>query len=171
MKRIKLSKNKYAIIDEEDYRFLKNFNWRAVKKDRDWYAITAIRTTKKHESAIVYMHQFLIKLDNCECITFKNKNTLDNRKNNLFGVSRGVSQARQRKRRTNGDWELTSVYKGVSHRKRKNKEFWEARISKNKKTYWLGMFKTEKEAAEAYNKKAKELYGEFAFQNNLNKPR
>jgi hypothetical protein len=36
---------------------------------------------------------------------------------------------------------------------------------KNSVVYELGVFKTENEAAEAYNKKALELYGENAFIN------
>ena len=48
--------------------------------------------------------------------------------------------------------------KGVS----KDHNVFRARISFNKITYFLGNFKTEKEAHKAYIKKAKELHGEFA---------
>ena len=57
----------------------------------------------------------------------------------------------------------SSKYIGVSLNKRYNK--WQSEITHQNKKYSLGSFKDEKQAAEAYNKKAVELYGEFA---NLN---
>jgi hypothetical protein len=171
MKKIKLTYNKYALVDDDDYVYLNRFKWSATKKGEDWYAQTRFRTEIKSHSSLIYMHQFLIKLYNCDCITFKNKNTLDNRKGNLIGVSRGISQTRNRKRMKNGYYNLTSIYKGVSGRRKKKvrngKKFWESRISKNGKTYFLGLFYSAKEAAEAYNKKARELYGELAYQNKI----
>ena len=51
-----------------------------------------------------------------------------------------------------------SGFKGVSFHKYR----WVARISKDKKMYSLGRFKTKEEAAEAYARAAAELYGDFA---------
>ena len=56
----------------------------------------------------------------------------------------------------------TSGYKGVS--KRNNK--WSASIHKDNQKIHLGYFHTAKEAAKAYDTKAKELFGEFANVNN-----
>lgn len=56
----------------------------------------------------------------------------------------------------------TSKYVGVSFRKEKKSKQWTGYISYQKKSYFLGYFNTEKEAAKAYDKKAKELYGEDA---------
>lgn len=57
-------------------------------------------------------------------------------------------------------------YKGVV--KVKENKFI-AQVTKNKKYYYLGTFVSEKEAAKAYNDKAKELFGEYACLNNLTK--
>ena len=55
----------------------------------------------------------------------------------------------------------TSQYIGVS----KDKNKWTARIKLNKKQIHIGNFETESEAAKAYDKKAIEIYGEFAKTN------
>jgi hypothetical protein len=59
-----------------------------------------------------------------------------------------------------------SGYKGVRFHSDKRgwvlSKPWEARITINGKSQGLGHYSTKEEAAEAYNKKAKEVYGEFA---------
>lgn len=55
---------------------------------------------------------------------------------------------------------VTSDYLGVSYYKRDNK--WQATITFRYKSYYLGRYKTEIEAAKAYDIKALELYGEEA---------
>lgn len=57
-----------------------------------------------------------------------------------------------------------SGYKGV----RKIKNRWTARISTDGKEFFLGSFLTKEEAALAYNKKAKELFGDFSCLNEIN---
>lgn len=54
-----------------------------------------------------------------------------------------------------------SRFKGVARKRNK----WRAYVTKDKVTHQLGTFESEEEAALAYNKKAVELFGEFA---NLN---
>jgi hypothetical protein len=54
-----------------------------------------------------------------------------------------------------------SIYKGVCYNK-KYKKNWYARIFKNGECQYLGSFTNEIEAAKAYDKKAIELFGEFA---------
>ena len=54
----------------------------------------------------------------------------------------------------------TTGYKGVSL---DNNGDYRARISLNKKQIYLGLFKTPEEAHKAYLEKAKEFYGEFAY--------
>jgi uncharacterized membrane protein YiaA len=59
----------------------------------------------------------------------------------------------------------TSGYRGVTYHKKLDK--WQATIVLNKKHYYLGIFCNIKEAALAYNKKAKELFGKFAVLNEV----
>jgi len=166
MKIIK-TKNKEIILDEKDYEYLSNFKWKTVKKGNDWYAVIAKMKGKGKETTQIYLHEFLIELDNQDCIGFKNKNTLDNRRENLFGVSKGYNLSRTRKRLTVNGKKPGSIYKGVTKRIKRGKLTWEVRITKDKQTFYIGSYKTQKKAALAYNKKALELYGEHAFQNKV----
>jgi len=81
---------------------------------------------------------------------FKNQNRLDCRVENLTWRSRAISS---RLRKTNSSTGYTGVYK------ESNK--YRAVISINKKSVHIGMFDTPEEAALAYNKVSKELYGDF----------
>lgn len=59
----------------------------------------------------------------------------------------------------------TSKFKGVSYCASRKK--WKAQIGHNRKTYQLGRYVNEEDAARAYNKAALELHGEFARLNIL----
>ena len=59
----------------------------------------------------------------------------------------------------------SSIYKGVSWYKKANK--WRARIKKDNHEYSIGFFHSEKEAARAYNRRAMELFGEYAHLNDV----
>lgn len=79
----------------------------------------------------------------------KNGNKLDCRLENIVYRSRSVAS---RKRKTSSKVGYTGVYK-------ENNRF-RAVISVNRKSVHIGMFATAEEAALAYNKKSRELYGE-----------
>jgi hypothetical protein len=57
----------------------------------------------------------------------------------------------------------SSGYKGITFNKKLNK--WIAQISDNAIRIHLGCFMTAEDAARAYDKKAKELWGDEAYQN------
>ena len=59
----------------------------------------------------------------------------------------------------------SSRYKGVNFNKNNNK--WRSQIGINKVSHHLGYFVSEKQAALAYNKKAVELFGEYASLNEI----
>lgn len=84
----------------------------------------------------------------------------DNRFCNLRSCSQSENSANTNKRRNN-----TSGYKGVCFHKKANK--WMAKIRHNNKTKYIGIYLTKIEAAKAYNKKALELFGKFAYLNNM----
>ena len=153
MKRIPLTKGKYVIVDDEDYPLLSRHRWQYNGK-------YACHSTWKKEKSPYFMQHWVISKRPYNKIMFKNRNGLDCRKDNLYEVGRGNPIHYSFKRKG----KYTSKYKGVCWLKRE--KLWIMQISKAKKVF-TKYCKTEKEAAIAYNKKAKELYGKLACQNKI----
>jgi hypothetical protein len=84
----------------------------------------------------------------------KNRNTLDNRRENLREATFAQNAQNRSNRRDN-----TSGRKGVFPYKVPGK--WRAQIKVRGKYKFLGVFPTKDEAAEAYAAAAKRHYGEF----------
>lgn len=87
----------------------------------------------------------------------------DNRWLNLRQSTRSQNCINSKKRKNS----KTSKFKGVSISQDSNK--WRACIKKDHKNYHLGYFTIELNAARAYNEKAIELFGEFAYLNVITK--
>ena len=158
MKHIPLTKGKFAIVDDADYKWLNQWKWYARKCQNRYYAARKITVNGKQHT--VYMHRFIMNVLPELEVDHKNRNSLDDRRNNLR-----ICQSQQNKWNTNlQKRKKTSKYKGVCFDKQLNK--WKAYISLNDEKIHLGYYKNEDEAGLAYNSKAIEFFGEFA---NLNK--
>lgn len=83
----------------------------------------------------------------------------DNRLVNL----RSVTQQQNMRNKLKTTKKTTSQYKGVALVGKR----WRAYIETNSKKIHLGYFATEAEAAQAYNAKAAELFGEYASLNTI----
>jgi hypothetical protein len=90
-------------------------------------------------------------------ITANNHNKLDNQKHNLRLCT--TSQNNMNQIPTRG----ISKYKGIYWHNRNKK--WVAQIKSGNNRIHIGCFENEKDAARAYNEKAIELFGEFAYLN------
>ena len=159
MKLINLTRGKVAIVDDSDFKFLNQWNWFC---NNNGYAVRNEPTgVKKPRQIAILMHRQIIKTPKGMETDHLNHNRLDNRKSNLRVCIKSQNQWHQ-KVRSGG----SSKYKGVSVKTKRNKKFCAA-IRFLGKVYLLGSFYNEKDAAIAYNKKAKELHGEFALLNNI----
>lgn len=154
MKQIPLTQNQFAIIDDEDYQELNKHKWFCVKSTRHIGAYTKIQGQR------VAMHRMVLGLvvGDGLLVDHKNHNQLDNRRENLRLATQ--SQNQQNRLPLNN---TTSKYKGVSWHK--NNKKWSSRIKNNGANYLIGYFVSEIEAAKAYDKAAKESFGEFAYLN------
>ena len=142
MKEIKLeNSNKKVIVDNEDYETISKTKWRI---DSDGYA-------RGRQS--VRMHRLIMNTPKGMETDHINEDKLDNRKCNLRICTQHQNQINRGKQKNN-----TSGYKGVSRKRKK----WVAQIKFMGKIFRNGLYDDVIEAAHAYDKKAKELFGEFA---------
>ncbi len=155
MKRIPLTQGKFALVDDEDFGWLNQHKWCVLKCDSGlWYA-----TRGKG----IFMHRAILGLKVGDGIKtdHRNHNGLDNRQENLRKCTNSENQHNQKPRLAHLD--CTSKYKGVSWLK--NDQKWRVLMKCSGKWHYLGLFTSEINAAKAYDKKAKELFGEFAQTN------
>jgi hypothetical protein len=155
-KLIALSQDKFAIVDAEDYEWLSKYKWCASRKERVFYARRNERWTRRQ----IIMHRFILNAPKGLFVDHINHNGLDNRRSNLRLCTRAENNRNRRPNIQPNQW---SKYKGVSFDKKR--EVFRAFIYRNKKQYYLGSFKNDTDAAKAYDKKARELFGEFAYLN------
>lgn len=150
----------WAQVSDEDYEYLSGWRWR-IK----WgYACTDRREGGKAVGMV--MHRMVWErmagraLLAGEQIDHINRETLDNRRENLRVVNNVQNQMNRGGHRTYKGKPTSSRYKGVFwHAKGKK---WMAAIGVENRSKYLGLFASEEEAARAYDAAARRLYGEYA---------
>lgn len=156
-KEIELTNGMKAIVDDEDYDYLLDYNWRALKNGKTYYAIFGKRVNGKYSNT--WMHRMIMDAKNREDeINHIDHNGLNNQKNNL----RKTTHKKVMWQKNAADSKPTK-FKGISFHKPSKK--WRARIFVDGKMKYLGYYKNEIEAAKGYDNEQKKHYGEFA---NLN---
>lgn len=161
-KLIPLTQNQFTIIDDEDYEKVNQYKWFALFRNN---GIVACRKEwKNNKSKTIYLSRFIMNCPKNKLVDHINHNTLLNCKYNLRIVTKSQNAMNSKKRKN-----TTSKYKGVTYiiNKRKIIKRWIVNIRKNNKSTYIGTFNTEKEGAIAYNFKAKELFGEYAYLNEV----
>lgn len=152
---IALTQGQVATIDAEDFEMISQYKWCANKRKHRWYAVGYVRGSSKTKAKLVYMHRLIAKAETGYDVDHIDGNGLNNTKSNLRSATR--SQNMQNERNLRGG---TSIYKGVYFNAKRNRWIVEMKIETKKKH--IGQFKTELEAARAYNLNALKHYGEFA---------
>jgi len=104
------------------------------------------------------MHRAIMNPPDGTVVDHINRNSLNNRRCNLR-----ICTQKENLRNGRPSRRSTSRFKGVYFDKQTRK--WIAKIGYNGKTIHLGSFEDEVEAAKAYDRKAYELFGDFAYLN------
>jgi AP2 domain len=152
-----------ALVDDADYELVVQHRWtvREVERPgrRTWgpYAIANIPdvTRGAGHRTTVFMHNLIM---GCTRIDHANGEGLDNQRGNLRRATNGQNM---HNRRANAGH--SSRYKGVGWYPRYGK--WVARIKLEGRRRCLGYFTDEREAAQAYDAAAREIFGQFARPN------
>jgi hypothetical protein len=165
MKIIYLRSEKYpgheCMVDDEDYEELITYGWNPVIETKNNTIYAQVRIGNIH----IRIHRFIMKMHGYDIknkmIDHKDQNGLNNQKENLRFCTHSTNMQNSKKTKRT----TTSEFKGVSFVKGRDKFL--AIIYLNNKQIFLGHFVSETDAALAYNKKATDLFGEFAYLNKL----
>ena len=152
MKNIYLTKDKYTIVDDEDYKYLNQWKWRLHSKG---YAYRNEKRIKNHTRKGILMHRQIMKLNSQKEIDHINRNKLDNRRENLRFAT--VQQNIFNRMNSFGK---TSKRMGVSFNK--NANMFVAYLNINNKKVFHKYFKKESDAIDARTNAEKEYFKEFA---------
>jgi hypothetical protein len=159
MRKIQLLHGLVALVDDQDYAAVSAHKWSAACKHGFWYAHRRVMLPNGI-ATIVSMHREILGLDASDkrVVDHINHNGLDNRCN--------IRPCTQTQNHFNAhSFRGTSRYKGV-HWHRSNKH-WVAKLKMNGKPIHLGCFKSEVDAARAYNNSATQFFGAFALLNEI----
>lgn len=163
---IELTRNKVARIDAADFPLVSKHKWAATFDGYNWYASTCIpcrdRSGKRRQVS-VRMHRLILGLPPSKPhVDHRDGDGLNNCRSNLRIASQSQNSANSGPRRNN-KW----GYKGVQSAARPGRPVnrWKSMIRDGPRYVHLGCFLTPEDAARAYDKRAREIYGEFAYQN------
>jgi len=147
LKQIVLSNGLMATVDAEDFDWLNEYTWHALRALNTWYAMRIVGKSRR------YMHRDIL---NSEAeVDHEDGNGLHNWRSNLRRATHQQNSFNQKKRRGG-----SSRYKGVSWCAQMN--CWRARLMHCGSEKRLGYFASEILAARAYDAAALKHFGPFA---------
>ncbi len=163
MKKISTKQGFFILVDDSDYEYLRQFTWKARKDRNTYYAVRrySVRGRVVEET----MHRLIMGTPDHLQVDHRDRNGLNNQRENLRNVRASVNCHNVAARSNTG-------YLGVSRRSWGKADGsvtvrFTASIGCEGEKYSLGNHATAEGAAEAYNKKAMELYGLNATLNEL----
>lgn len=146
----------YALVDPDIHELV---------KDDHWHVIGGRVVKSTPGSRWVSLHKLVLGELPGMLIDHIDRNPLNNQRSNLRFATPAENSYNRSKIESVGGKKSTSKYKGVYKLSAKKK--FRAAIQFEGKKIHLGYHNTQEQAALEYNNKAKELYGEFAYLNEI----
>lgn len=160
MREIILPSGHITQIDDADYDWLNQYKWHVIGKH---HGVPYVRGLVNGRN--VGMNRLILGiLDEPDVVgEHIDRNSLNNQRSNLRKATRSQNEANKASKGV-------SKYRGVCYKAKNHKKPWEASAQKEGKWIFLGNYRTEEEAAWAYNRAATQLHGEFAALNEVPNP-
>jgi hypothetical protein len=151
---VPLSHGRHAVVDAEDYERVMQHTWWLYEFGKDGnrlhYALTSI------EGRTIRLDRFVLEAEGEALVRIMDGDGLNCRRSNLRRADQSRVQAGRRAMRG----KVGSPYKGVTRNARTGRYY--ARVTKGRRVWSLGHFDDDRDAAAAYDEKARELFGPFA---------
>ncbi len=156
-KQIPLTRDFYAVVDDDDYEALAAFRWQAfVPRGQRRARVYATRCVRENgRSCTIYMHRVIAAAPKGSTVDHANGDGLDNRRHNLRICTVSDNAKNKLSHGSTG-------YKGVVVARSGR---YVARIKIDGKVKHLGTHDTPQLAAEAYDRGAEQHFGAFALTN------
>jgi len=156
MKEIPLTQNKFAIVDDDDYKRLTIHSWCALASSMGgFYAAHSVRPYPGAKTITVRMHRVVAGAAKGQIVDHINHDTLDNRKENLRIVTPSQNMMNRLGARKNKKLNIRGVYFHEGTGK------YRAMIRVYGKLKHLGLYKTTQEASKAYADANMKYFGNF----------
>lgn len=150
-KEIPLTKGKVALVDDDDFAAFGEFSWSYSSAG---YAVRSVYPESFRRPKTETLHRVIMSAPPGLVVDHINGDRLDNRRENMR-----VCTIAQNCRNSRGRANRIEPYKGIS---RLSSGRWKATVFCDGTGYYLGVYDTPEEAGRAYDRKATELFGEFA---------
>lgn len=148
------NENGKLLIDKEDLDLVTSYKWHIRNSNGKLYGIATIPNGTKSSNKKIHLHKLILNTNNK--VDHINGNGLDNRKSNLRLCTSQENSFNIKKISIPGIKKMNYA-----------KESWQASITYNYKTIYIGTYNTYEEAILARLAKEKELFGEFGGRSNL----
>jgi hypothetical protein len=160
MKQITINNEYIVFIDDEDYEDLVQYEWKILKGQNTDYAYRSILNRETRTQGTISMHRHILKLTKGDgkIVDHRDRNGLNNTKENLRIVSHQENIMNSYHIKKNSK----SKYKGVQITESNR---YKVKITINKQSYYIGIFKSEIKAARVYDSIVRYYYPDIAYTN------